>query len=349
MLHVAPERRLAADGSGQAVGARADHGAHADHAGHDASLGMSGMVLGITVTPRAGAGAPVPAAIDTAAPAPGLPVRRLTMDIHAASDDGRAPAGITVTEADAPEPADARASADGPQPVVLRRGEPVEITLVNHLAEPTSMHWHGLELDSVYDGVHGWSGDANGRAPMIAPGGSFVVRLTPPRAGTFIYHTHVHDYRQLTSGLYGPLLVLEPGERWDPATDHVVVLGRRDADDTSAILRDAPSAVINGVHDGRWAWQAGASHRLRLINITPDDIWTVSLQGADGAATWRPLTKDGAPVPSSEARAGSARVTIAVGETYDFAYDAAPGRRTLFLEARGTDGTWQSQARIQFR
>ena len=61
---------------------------------------------------------------------------------------------------------------------------------------------------------------------MIAPGGSFVVRLTPPRAGTFIYHTHVHDYRQLTSGLYGPLLVVEPGERWDPATDHVVVLGR---------------------------------------------------------------------------------------------------------------------------
>ena len=38
---------------------------------------------------------------------------------------------------------------------------------------------------------------------MIEPGGVFVVRITPPRAGTFIYHTHLHDYRQLSSGFTG--------------------------------------------------------------------------------------------------------------------------------------------------
>ena len=81
---------------------------------------------------------------------------------------------------------------------------------------------------------------------MIEPGASFVVRITPPRAGTFIYHTHLHDYRQLSSGLYGPLIVTEPGETFDPATDHVVVLGRREATEASSMLEDAESAVMNG-------------------------------------------------------------------------------------------------------
>ena len=56
---------------------------------------------------------------------------------------------------------------------------------------------------------------------MIEAGGRFVVRFTPPRAGTFIYHTHLHDHRQLSSGLYGAMIVIEPGETFDPATDHV--------------------------------------------------------------------------------------------------------------------------------
>ena len=53
----------------------------------------------------------------------------------------------------------------------------------------------------------------------------FVVKFTPPRAGTFIYHTHWHDDAQLAGGLYGPLVVVEPGERYDPETDHIAIIG----------------------------------------------------------------------------------------------------------------------------
>jgi FtsP/CotA-like multicopper oxidase with cupredoxin domain len=269
------------------------------------------------------------------------------MEIQPPPSDGRTSAGFTIIEADCPPPADtAPASLD--RPLVLRRGEPVEITLVNRLAEATSIHWHGLELDSVYDGVHGWSGAGSEVAPMIAPGGSFTVRITPPRTGTFIYHTHLHDFRQLTSGLYGALIVVEPGESYDPTTDHVVVLGRRDATETAAILKDPASVVINGAREPSWTWGAKARHRVRLINISPDDIWSVSLQGASGLATWRPLTKDGAPVPASEGAPGPARVTIAVGETYDFELEP-PARTPLWLEVRGTDGRWQAQGRVVVR
>ena len=46
----------------------------------------------------------------------------------------------------------------------------------------------------------GFSGAAGHLAPVIAPGDSFEVRFTPPRAGTFIYHTHVDEERQEPAG-----------------------------------------------------------------------------------------------------------------------------------------------------
>jgi FtsP/CotA-like multicopper oxidase with cupredoxin domain len=270
------------------------------------------------------------------------------MTLGGSVSDGAAAARIDVSEDGAPAaPAD-RGSAPGP-PIVLRRGEPVAITLVNRLAESTSMHWHGLELDSYYDGVHGWSGLGPKVAPMLVPGERFTVHITPPRTGTFIYHTHLHDYRQLSSGLYGPLIVVEPGETYDPATDHVVVLGRRGASPASAILKDPASVVIDGQREPQWKWSAKTRHRLRLINITPDDIWSVSLTGADGPLTWRPLTKDGAPVPATERGETPARVTMAVGETYDFEVETPPGRRTLWLEVRDPNGKWQAQGRVLVR
>ena len=69
MHHVSPERRL--------TPATPHDGHHAGHGQHDASLGMAGMVVGITVLDRA-------ERPDTPAdaPAPGTPRRRLTMEIH---------------------------------------------------------------------------------------------------------------------------------------------------------------------------------------------------------------------------------------------------------------------------
>ena len=237
------------------------------------------------------------------------------------------------------------AVAPGP-PIVLRRGEPVEITLVNKLREATSIHWHGLELESYYDGVHGWSGIGQQRAPMIEPGGRFVVRFTPPRAGTFIYHTHLHDVRQLSSGLYGPIIVTEPGDTFDPETDHVIVLGRSGlTSEEEAILGAPESTVMNGERAPRFVWKAGQRHRVRLINITPDDIFSVTLQMKGAPAMWKLASKDGVPLPAESNEVGAVQ-TIAVGETYEFEWQAPPGRTTAWLEVRSTGGRWQVQGAI---
>jgi FtsP/CotA-like multicopper oxidase with cupredoxin domain len=306
MTHVAPERRL-----GEVSSHREGHGAH------DPSAGMSGMVVGVTVV-----GPPatdVPPGLSTYVPfGYGRTTRQLTLTLQ-------------------PDPR----NAPGPT-LVLTRGEPVEITVSNRLAESTAIHWHGLELDSYYDGVHGWSGVGDRRTPLVEPNSTFVVRITPPRTGTFIYHTHLHDTRQLTSGLYGAIVVVEPGETFDPSTDHVMVIGRNGPDP------DAP-VVINGMTDAKLTWKAGVRHRVRLINITPDDVFTVSLESGDGPVTWSPLTKDGAPVPSSACAPKAAKQIIAVGETYDFAYDAPAGRQQLWASVRNVGGKWQVQARVVVR
>jgi FtsP/CotA-like multicopper oxidase with cupredoxin domain len=324
MTHVSPT--LHVDGSPKA-------NAHDHHSGGDhLSAGMSGMVMGITVTAPEG----TPASIEKPA---SKPARKMTLMMRSERNRfGNEPAmGFVLAERAAP-PAAATVPVPGPT-LVLKRGEPVEITLVNQLAEGTAIHWHGMELDSYYDGVHGWGGNGQRVTPMIEPGGSFVVRFTPPRTGTFMYHTHLHDQRQLTSGLYGAMLVLEPDDTFDESTDHVFVAGR------AGRAVDGPT-VINGEAAPRVVWKAGVRHRVRLINITPGDIFTFTLQSSQGPVTWRPLTKDGAPVPPSRRESTSAKQMIGVGETYDFEYDAPPGRQTLWLEVRSPGGKWQAQGHI---
>jgi FtsP/CotA-like multicopper oxidase with cupredoxin domain len=251
--------------------------------------------------------------------------------------------GVTV------EAGNTRVSSPGPV-IVLKRGEPVEITVINHLVESTAVHWHGMELDSIYDGVHGWSGIGTMLAPMIEPGGSFAVRFTPPRAGTFIYHTHLHDERQLPLGLYGAMIVVDDGEKFDPSTDHVMVVARSGLDPAVPnVLIPAIPVVLNGESNLKQVWKAGQRHRVRLINITPDDILTVGLETAQGQASWTPVAKDGAPLPQHLRAVAPARQTIAVGETYDFEVELSPAPQNLWIDVRSTAGKWLAQGHVIVR
>jgi manganese oxidase len=325
MLHVSPDHR---------IGDGVEPAAHHDGA-HDPSAGMAGMVIGVRVVERPGT---LPVVTAKAEPSP----RKLTLTVRSEPKRyGDAPAfGFDLREGDAQAPA-GPVSVPGPT-IVLRRGEPVEISVVNTLAEGTAIHWHGMELESYYDGVHGWSGAGARLAPLIEPGGSFVVRFTPPRTGTFIYHTHLHDNRQLASGLYGAMVVIEPGETFDPAIDHVLVIGR------GGPAPEAP-VVLNGGTSPSFAWKAGTRHRVRLINITPDDVFAVSIESGDGPATWKPVTKDGAPLPPSQCAPRPARQIISVGETYDFEFDVRPGRQVLWVGVRSVGGKWQVQGRVTLK
>jgi manganese oxidase len=197
-------------------------------------------------------------------------------------------------------------------PIVLTRGEPVRITIVNNLGEPTAVHWHGIELTSYYDGVPGVSGEPGHLLPSIAPHDSFTAVYTPPRAGTFIYHTHIDDVKQMESGLYGPLVVLPPGQTFDSTTDHIVTISLHEYPDTFDVL-------MNGsVHPEPIVLRAGVPNRLRIVVIPAAGSGELTLLSDTTPVRWRALAKDGADLPAALATERPARQLVSVGETYDF-------------------------------
>jgi FtsP/CotA-like multicopper oxidase with cupredoxin domain len=234
---------------------------------------------------------------------------------------------IEVNDPAAPPRTDTRKKPGllGP-PIVLFRGEPTEIEVKNQSGHDTSIHWHGMELESYYDGVAGWTGSGQQITPPVAPGTSFVARMTPPRAGTFIYHSHSHDETQLVNGLYGPLIVLEPGQKYDPEHDKTFVFG------LGRFSALGPMLLINGTPEPFPAkFQAGVAYRLRLINITNNiSNLRVRLVGNDVALQWKVIAKDGADLPPAQLKSSVADMTITVGETYDVEYQADhPGNADL--------------------
>src|SRR5207244_9026229 len=109
--------------------------------------------------------------------------------------------------------------------LLLERGRPVRITVVNRLDVATSVHWHGMEIESYPDGVAGWSGAPGRIAPAIQPNDSFIAEFTPPRAGTFIYHSHINELMQTNSGMYGALIVIDSIHAFDPGIDKIILVG----------------------------------------------------------------------------------------------------------------------------
>jgi FtsP/CotA-like multicopper oxidase with cupredoxin domain len=287
---------------------------HEDHMSGDATRHMAGLVLGIEVKPGR------MATRERRDHAQAL--RLLVQEGHRR---GRAERALGFVLQEHATPALDSVNIPG-TPLLLTRGRPTDITVVNHLTEPTAVHWHGIELESFSDGVAGWSGAMQRLAPTIAPGDSFTAHLTLPRAGTFIYHTHLNDVEQLTSGLYGAIVVLEPGARFDPITDHLLVVGWDGAADPTQVLVNGdstppPLQLKGGVH-----------HRFRFVFIGAVNGEQFKLQSANGSATWRTLARDGYALTSAKQRTVPAEILGWAGQTYDFDF-LAPASGTYRLVA----------------
>jgi len=90
-------------------------------------------------------------------------------------------------------------------------GQRVRIVVKNDLPEETTVHWHGIDVPNAMDGVPDVT-----QAP-IEPGESFTYEFDAVPAGrdaaggTFFYHSHVDEDRQMGLGLSGAF-VIEPSQ-----------------------------------------------------------------------------------------------------------------------------------------
>lgn len=163
-----------------------------------------------------------------------------------------------------------------------REGDTVTLRVKNRLAEPTSIHWHGILLPSTMDGVPGLSFKG------IEPGGVFVYQFTVKQHGTYWYHSHSGFQEQ--QGVYGPLVIdpKEP-EPFSYQRDYVVMLSDWTDEDPVALMKTLKKqsdyynlhkpTVGDFVRDvGAKGWSATAADRLMWaqMKMNPTDLADVS-------------------------------------------------------------------------
>ena len=275
------------------------------HMANHAVQGMSGLMTGIHVSPRRG---------ESSTASRGDRGRRtfrlVVGDVPNASRPGDL--RFALGEGGAAPSRDSVARM-GP-PLVVNAGESVSVTVVNTTRYPTSVHWHGLELESYFDGIAGFSGTPAKLAPVIAPSDSFEARFTPPRPGTFIYHSHVDEGRQQPMGLIGAIIVVPKGQRYDARTELLAVM-------SSPVdsAEEARTVAYNGsLTPAPFELKVGTSYRLRLINITTARPGLrVSLREDGALARWRVLARDGADLPEHKRMLRDADTPITIGQTFD--------------------------------
>ncbi|MEO7355280.1 MAG: multicopper oxidase domain-containing protein, partial [Gemmatimonadales bacterium] len=233
--------------------ARLDHGPVNEPETHspDPMQHMAGLVLGLKVSPR-------PNARPTKLPKP------VHYDMFMNQGAPRKLMPVTysyIVQRGATPPAADSILIPGTT-LVLTKGQPVDITVHNRSDQHAGVHWHGVELESWSDGVMGWSSKGSAVAPSIPPGGSFTAHLLLPRAGTFIYHTHMNDIEQVTGGAVGAIVVMEPGEKFDPTRDHIYLTHWNGPDGFPLVNGDSGTSAPLML-------STGSVHRFRFINIGP--------------------------------------------------------------------------------
>jgi manganese oxidase len=306
LTHMSGAQRLDRMAESSADAQTRHHGTDAsgDHAAHD----MGGLVMALEVRPAQGSRASVTP-----------PPNARALDLHVNSRPGRfgdRPGyGFIVQEGSVAPAADSILIPGSP--LILTKGEPVRITVHNRLTMPISVHWHGIELDSYFDGVGGFSGEGRRIAPMISPKDSFVVRFTPPRAGTYMYHIHGERGEELASGLYAHLVVADPATPFDPKKEPLVAFANGGPGE------DQPIFINGSASPDTLELVAGTSYRFRLIYISSDDVYMTTLRGPNGVVNVRFTGIDGFDTPNAPPR--PMQVPTGPGHTRDLSvrFDSA--------------------------
>jgi bilirubin oxidase len=188
-----------------------------------------------------------------------------------------------------------------PGPLIeVFEGDTVEITLINRLTQPTTIHWHGLPVPPEQDG---------NPQQQVAPGASRTYRFTLPAgsAGTYWYHPHPHGHtaEQVYRGLAGAFLVRARQDPLAGIPERLLLMsdlklaadGRiapNDADDRMngregqfVLVNGQQRPVLNFAAGGRERWRIWNACSARYLRLQlPDSTFT--LVGTDGGLIEHP-------------------------------------------------------------
>jgi len=210
-------------------------------------------------------------------------------------------------------------SCPGPT-IEVTEGDRVRVLFENRLPEPTTVHWHGIELPISMDGVPAIS------QPLVRPGERFTYEFTLRQNGTFFYHTHMAMQEMM--GALG-FFIIHPREAYRPVVhrDFGIVL-QEWAVLPGNTVPDTSSLEFNWFTFNGKAGPAvtpmlvklGERVRIRLINIGMDHH-PIHLHGVQFSVTG---TESGRIPDALWYRQNT--VLVGVGQARDIEFDAVyPG------------------------
>jgi FtsP/CotA-like multicopper oxidase with cupredoxin domain len=210
-----------------------------------------------------------------------------------------------------------------PGPILrVRQGQRLDVQLVNKLAQPTTIHWHGIRVPNDMDGVPNLTQHA------VMPNEVFPYSFVCADAGTYWYHPHGNSSEQLGRGLSGVLIVEEArpphADRefvwvlsdWKLTDDGGIDPDFANPQERSHDGRIGNRITVNGEPGGTVALRPNERVRLRLLNVANARIFELGFEGHD---PWL-IALDGQPVAPK--RLGKERLALGPGMRADLLLDA---------------------------
>lgn len=207
-------------------------------------------------------------------------------------------------------------SMPGPT-IEVTEGDRIRIIIKNELPEPTSIHWHGLEIPNNQDGA------VPETAPPILPGQTFTYEFTLYQSGTLMYHSGFNIMKQDHIGLSG-IMVIHPKkyeekidkqfaimlEQWSilPGSEYLDLVSM-DFNWFTFNGLVAPSIPVLTVNQGDRV-------RIRFANMIMDSH-PIHIHGY----IWEEVGTEGGPIQKS-ARRKSSTILVPAGTTRDVEFVA---------------------------
>ncbi len=199
----------------------------------------------------------------------------------------------------------------------IHPGETIRIHLVNHLKQPTNLHFHGMRGSPL--------GNGDNAHILIPPNGSFDYDLIVPATqpiGLYWYHAHPHGFaeHQIMGGLSGTIIV--EGAKPSGLTERLFVLKDMVFDDDTGnpVIDDAMHSIVQSVN-GRLttaeAMQPGQTQLWRVTNQSANRRLHLALR----FHRFRIISRDGEPYSGTEPLD---ELDLAPGNRFDVLVDAGP-------------------------
>ena len=168
------------------------------------------------------------------------------------------------------------------------QGSEITVQVANDGDVEATVHWHGLRLQNLYDGV-----PQETQVPIV-PGEAFTYKLRFPDPGLYWYHPHIREDFAQEMGLYAPIIVEPSDSSYWPHVDRQLTITLDDVliedGHIEPFSRSGPNFVamgrfgnvmlINGESEFSGEAAAGEVVRLYLVNTANTRIFNFALRGA---------------------------------------------------------------------